>query len=184
MSPTLEKSVGVSAQWPSFVPGPKQHQIWPSSWSTVAMSSGTVSRRVPSIVCTAIVREMTRPPLECCVSAEVPFVPSSSTSMSPSVRSASCPRPAVAVAHAFGSAAAIASRTCGMRERSCASPSSPTKRWTLRNVAEMRGAIVGPGRKLPINPQDDAKISASARVAAFTDRNYFPYGHAHASNWW
>src|SRR5438046_1963997 len=101
VSPTLENSVGVSAQWPSFVPGPKQHQMWPSSWSTVAMSSGTVSRRFPSIVCTAIVREVTRPPLECCVSAEVPFVPSSSTSMSPSVRSATCPRPAVAVAHAL-----------------------------------------------------------------------------------
>jgi len=48
----------------------------------------------------------------------------------------------------------------------------------------MSGAIVGPGRKLPITPQEDAKMSASARAAAFTTRNYFASGRAHASNWW
>src|SRR2546430_6187867 len=184
MIPTLEKPVGASSQWPSFVPGPKQHQMWPSSWRTVAMSSDTVRCRLPSTVWTAILREVTLPPLECCVSAEVPFVPSSSTSMSPSVRSDSCPRPAVAVAQASGSAPAIASRSCGNRAFSWASPLSPMKRWTFRNAAEMSGAIVGPGRRLPMTPHDDATMSTSAHNAAFTNRNYVPPLRAHASNWW
>ncbi len=182
--PTLENPVGASAQCPSFVPGPKQHQICPSSWRVVTTSSAAASRREPSIVWTAMVRETTFPARLCCVSAEVPPVPSSSTSMSASVRSASCPRPPVAVPHAAGNAPAMESRRSGSRAFSWASPLSPMKRWTLRNFAEISGAIVGPARKLASAPHDGARMSTTASATAFTARNYFPPRRAGASNWW
>src|SRR5205823_3756258 len=46
--------------------------MWPSSWSVVAMSSGSVRRREPSTLWTVIVCETTRPPSLCCISADVP----------------------------------------------------------------------------------------------------------------
>jgi hypothetical protein len=50
-------------------------------------------------------------------------------------------------------------------------------------LAEISGAIVEPGRRLAITPQDDAKTSMSANAAAFTTRNYFPPRRVGASNW-